>query len=143
MEKRISGSMRTRETSWELIEGRLSAPDARSEVIRLAIGLIIEETLEAESRDALGRGYDERIAESFRHEGKDDRPMPSGHPELRLREREQARHRQVRGSGTVSATHRAEPPRATRAGRERPFNHAGAVRQRTVARRRSEKHTVR
>ena len=60
MEKRLPGSMRTRETLSELIEGRLSAPDARSELVRLATRLIIKETLEAESRDALGRDCYER-----------------------------------------------------------------------------------
>ena len=56
MERRIPGSERTRETLSELIEGRLSAPDARSGPVRLATRLIAGETLEAESRDALGRG---------------------------------------------------------------------------------------
>ena len=66
MEKRIPGSMRTRESLSELIEGRLSAPDARTELVRLATRLIIEESLEAESRDALGRGYYERGGEPGR-----------------------------------------------------------------------------
>ena len=57
MEKRIPGSMRTREALSELIEGHLSTPDARSQLVLLATRLIVEEALEAESRDALGRGY--------------------------------------------------------------------------------------
>ena len=57
MTKRIPGSMRTRESLLELVEGRLSAPDARTELVRLATRLIVEEALEAESRDALGRAY--------------------------------------------------------------------------------------
>ena len=57
MTKRIHGSMRTRESLLELVEGRLSAPDARTELVRLATRLIVEEALEAESRDALGRDY--------------------------------------------------------------------------------------
>ena len=36
MTKRIPGSMRTRESLLELVEGRLSAPDARTELVRLA-----------------------------------------------------------------------------------------------------------
>ena len=55
MTKSIPGSMRTRESLLELVEGRLSAPDARTELVRLATRLIVEEALEAESRDALGR----------------------------------------------------------------------------------------
>ena len=62
MTKRIPGSMRTRESLLELVEGRLSAPDARTELVRLATRLIVEEALEAESRDALGRDYYEHGA---------------------------------------------------------------------------------
>ena len=62
MTKRIPGSMRTRESLVELVEGRLSAPDARTELVRLATRLIVEEALEAESRDALGRDYYEHGA---------------------------------------------------------------------------------
>jgi transposase-like protein len=41
----------------DLIDGRLRVDDAKSELVRLATRLIIEEGLEAEVRDALGRGY--------------------------------------------------------------------------------------
>ena len=47
MEKRIPGSMRTREALSELIEGHLSTPDARSQLVLLATRLIVEEALEA------------------------------------------------------------------------------------------------
>jgi len=60
MEKRIPGSMRTRQSLSDLIEGRLSSPDGRSELVKLATRLIVEEALEAEVRDALGRDYYER-----------------------------------------------------------------------------------
>ena len=50
MEKRIPGSMRTRETLSELIEGRLSAPDARSELMRLATRLIASRPLSHSGR---------------------------------------------------------------------------------------------
>ena len=66
MEKRIPGSMRTRRSLSELIEGRLSSPDGRSELVKLATRLIVEEALEAESRDALGRDYFEHGAEPGR-----------------------------------------------------------------------------
>ena len=55
MERRIPGSERTRETLSELIEGRLSAPDAGSGPVRPATRLTAGETLEAESRDDPGR----------------------------------------------------------------------------------------
>ena len=72
--------MRTRETLSALIEGRLSSPDGRSELVRLATRLILEgepdrrsirwidfpANLEAETRDALGRDYRERGAEEGR-----------------------------------------------------------------------------
>ena len=57
MEKRIPASMRTRQSLSELIEGRLASPDGRAELVRLATRLIVEEALEAECRDALGRDY--------------------------------------------------------------------------------------
>ncbi len=62
MSKRLPGSMRTRQSLSDLIEGRLSSPDGRAELVRLATRLIVEETLEAESRDAIGRDYYEHGA---------------------------------------------------------------------------------
>src|SRR5690554_5426538 len=62
MEKRIPASMRTRQSLSDLIEGRLSSPDGRGELVKLATRLIVEEALEAESRDAIGRGYYEHGA---------------------------------------------------------------------------------
>jgi transposase-like protein len=58
--------MRTRQSLSELIEGRLSSPDGRAELVKLATRLIVEEALEAESRDALGRDYYEHGAEPGR-----------------------------------------------------------------------------
>ena len=66
MEKRLPPSMRTRQSLSELIEGRLGSPDGRAELIKLATRLIVEEALEAECRDALGRDYYERGAEEGR-----------------------------------------------------------------------------
>ena len=57
MAKRLPASMRTQQNLSVLIEGRLSSPDGRSELVELAVWLIIEEALEEESRDALGRDY--------------------------------------------------------------------------------------
>lgn len=57
MSKRLPGSMHTRQSLCDLIEGRLSSPDGRSELVRLATRLIVEEALEGESRDAVGREY--------------------------------------------------------------------------------------
>jgi putative transposase len=62
MSKRIPGSMRTRQSLCDLIEGHLSSPDGRSELVKLATRLIVEEALEAESRDAVGRDYYEHGA---------------------------------------------------------------------------------
>ena len=81
MTGRAPASMRTRETLSALIEGRLSSPDGRSELVKLATRLILEEALEAETRDALGRGYYERGAE----EGRGHR---NGHRTGRLRSAE-------------------------------------------------------
>ena len=57
MRTRIPGSMRTRQSLSDLIEGRLSSPDGRSELVKLATRLIVEEGMEAESREAVGRDY--------------------------------------------------------------------------------------
>jgi len=62
MSKRVPGSMRTRQSLSDLVEGRLSTPDGRAEMVKLASRLIIEEALEAEQRDALGRDYYEHGA---------------------------------------------------------------------------------
>ena len=45
MSKRVPASMRTRESLSALIEGRLSSPDGRSELVKLATRLILEEAL--------------------------------------------------------------------------------------------------
>ena len=62
MSKRVPASMRTRESLTDLIEGRLSSADGRAALVKLATRLIVEEALEAESRDALGRDYYEHGA---------------------------------------------------------------------------------
>lgn len=54
---RIQASERTREKLKALMEGRSEAADGRSELVRLAARLIIEEALEGEAAEALGRGY--------------------------------------------------------------------------------------
>ena len=64
MSKRVPGSERTREALSDLISGRLSTEFGRSELVQPATRLIVEEGLEAEVRDALGRGYYERGAEA-------------------------------------------------------------------------------
>jgi transposase-like protein len=51
----------------ELMGGRLRVYDAKSELVRLATRLIVEEGLEAEVRDALGRGYYEHGAAGGGH----------------------------------------------------------------------------
>jgi putative transposase len=55
--ERIPGSERTREKLRALMEGRSAIEDGRSELVRLAARLIIEEALEGEAKDALGRDY--------------------------------------------------------------------------------------
>ena len=57
MATRLPASERTREELRDLIEGRLASSDERSALLRLATRLIVEEALEAEVADALGRGY--------------------------------------------------------------------------------------
>ncbi len=60
--ERIPASKRTGQRILEALQG-LSEGDAVSEVIRLGLRRIIEEALEAEVADGIGRGYYERGAE--------------------------------------------------------------------------------
>ena len=55
MATRLPGSRRTREELTTLIEGRLSTASAKDELVKLATSLIVEEALEGEASDALGR----------------------------------------------------------------------------------------
>src|SRR5437773_8206165 len=55
--ERIPASERTRKKLRALMAGRSEVEDERSELVRLAARLIIEEALEGETRDALGRDY--------------------------------------------------------------------------------------
>ncbi len=63
MSRRVPASMATRQQLSALIEGHLSSADGRGELIKLATRLIVEEALEAEAGDALGRDYYEHGAE--------------------------------------------------------------------------------
>ncbi len=58
--------MRMCESLTALIEGRLSSPDGRSELVELATRPVLEQALEAEVHDALGRARYERGAEEGR-----------------------------------------------------------------------------
>lgn len=60
MMKRIAATEKTRERLRALIDGRLGTGADRSDLVRLAAQLIIEEVLEAEARDKLGRERYER-----------------------------------------------------------------------------------
>ena len=53
----LPASQRTREELTSLIEGRLSTGSAKDELVKLATWLIVEEALEGEAADAVGRDY--------------------------------------------------------------------------------------
>ena len=55
--ERIPASERTREKLRTLIQGQGEAAEGRSELVQLAARLIIEEALEGEAKDVLGRDY--------------------------------------------------------------------------------------
>jgi Transposase, Mutator family len=63
MAARLPASQRTREELTALIEGRLSTASAKDELVKLASRLIVEEALEGEAGDALGRDYYEHGAQ--------------------------------------------------------------------------------
>ena len=60
MTTRVSATDRTRERLEALIDGRLTTAPERSDLVRLAARLILEEALEGEVRDRLGRERSER-----------------------------------------------------------------------------------
>ncbi len=57
METRIPASERTSQKLNELLTQGVAEGDARSELIKLAVRKIVEEALEAEVAEAVGRGY--------------------------------------------------------------------------------------
>jgi putative transposase len=61
--ERIPASERTREHLKALMEGKSPVSEASCELVRLAARLVIEEALEGEAADALGRGYYARGAQ--------------------------------------------------------------------------------
>jgi putative transposase len=60
--KRVPASVKTRKRIEELMEGTSRGSDAKSEFVKLATRLLLEESAEAEARDAVGREY-------YRHGG--------------------------------------------------------------------------
>jgi transposase-like protein len=62
--KRLPASERTRKEIQELLSGKMEGGVTTSDFIRSATRLLIEEALEAEVRDVLGRGYYEAGAEA-------------------------------------------------------------------------------
>jgi putative transposase len=63
MATRLPASQRTREELTALIEGRLSTASAKDELVKLATRLIVEEALEGEAGDRIGRDYYEHGAQ--------------------------------------------------------------------------------
>src|SRR5499425_212055 len=63
MATRLPASQRTREELAALIEGHLSTASAKDELVKLATRLIVEEALEGEAGDAVGRDYYEHGAQ--------------------------------------------------------------------------------
>jgi len=57
VETRIPASERTSQKLNELLTQGVAEGDARSELIKLAVRKIVEEALEAEVAEAVGRGY--------------------------------------------------------------------------------------
>src|SRR2546427_10452865 len=62
VEMRIPASERTSQKLNELLTQGIAEGDARSELIKLAVRKIVEEALEAEVAEAVGRGYYENGA---------------------------------------------------------------------------------
>lgn len=60
MAKRVPASIRTRKSCSDLIAGCLSSADGSAALVKLTTRVIVEEAVETESRDALGRDYHEQ-----------------------------------------------------------------------------------
>jgi putative transposase len=78
MRTRLPASQRTREELTGLIEGRLSTASAKDELVKLATRLIVEEALEGEAGDAVGRDY-------YEHGAQPGRGYRNGYREGRLK----------------------------------------------------------
>src|SRR5262249_3520411 len=66
VESRIPASERTSQKLKELLTAGVTDGDARAELLKLAVRKIVEEALEAEVSEVLGRGYYESGADSGR-----------------------------------------------------------------------------
>ena len=86
METRIPASERTNQKLNDLLTHGVGDGDARAELLKLAVRKIVEEALEAEVADAVGRGYYENGAEP-------GRGYRNGYRRGRLRTAEGARGR--------------------------------------------------
>src|SRR5256885_14641368 len=81
VEMRIPASERTSQKLNELLTQGIAEGDARSELIKLAVRKIVEEALEAEVAEAVGRGYYESGAApgaGYRHRYRRGRARPPG-----------------------------------------------------------------
>src|ERR1700740_3457768 len=95
MATRLPASQRTREELTALIEGRLSTASAKDELVKLASRLIVEEALESEASDVLGRDY-------YEHGAKRSQGYRNGYRMGQLKD--------GRGSdGNISHIHRKKP----------------------------------
>jgi len=75
---RVAPVERTKARIRELIDGTLPVDDPRGELVKLAVQRIVEEALEAATRDVLGRGHYERRSEG-------DQGYRNGYREGRLK----------------------------------------------------------
>ncbi len=78
IKKILRVSIHTHQTLSALLENRLSTPDTRADLIKMATRLIVEEVLEAESRDVLGR-------EHYEYGAKPGQGYRNGHRRGRLK----------------------------------------------------------
>src|SRR5689334_10291580 len=96
MATRLPASQRTREELTALIEGRLSTVSAKDELVKLATRLIVEEALEGEAGDAVGRDY-------YEHGAQPGEGYRNGYRTGRLKTAEGAMEHRLRGGMSHSA----------------------------------------
>ncbi len=110
MATRIPASQCTREELIGLIEGRLFTASAKDELVKLATRLIVEEALEGEACDAVGRDY-------YEHGAQPGQGYRNGYRAGRLKTAE--------GAMEYSAPQIA--------GRDKPFRSASAIISRAIS----------
>ena len=90
--KRVPSSEKTRQAIRELFEQGIDEGNPKSELMQMAMRLILEEALEAKVRDLLGRGYYERGGKGGSRNGSRQGSLKTAEGRVRFGRAGSARH---------------------------------------------------